>query len=419
MSKIALSSNTSGTGVFTLVSPGTNTNQTLTLPDITGTLVSTDSSGNVGIGTTSPTEVLQVVGGNLLIGTDSGDAFNNHSKIRIQGTGDEYIQLKSDGTGQVGLLFGDTTDDFTAGILSLQTAGNDLSFFANNATRMTIDNAGNVGIGTTAPAGRLHARFDAGSGDGHTAKYIFQSLDQRLTIGTYYEAGVAQNARIQSSSGSGVVTSLILNPDGGNVGIGTTAPGRKLDVTGIIRSDGTSGAFALGGNSSTPAEGAAIHRPAADTLAFVTASTERMRIYSDGTVGIFNLAGAGSRTVTAGSGGVLAAASDSRLKQEVPTAPIPGLAEIMRLEPRAYKWLDDIENRGEDASVEIGFFANEVKDIISSAAPMGNDGYYGFYDRAVIAALTKAVQEQQAIITQQAADITSLTDRITALESTK
>ena len=102
-------------------------------------------------------------------------------------------------------------------------------------------------------------------------------------------------------------------------------------------------------------------------MIFATNSrNERMRIDSAGVVTIANLAGAGSRTVTAGATGILAAASDSRLKQEVPTAPIPGLSEIMRLEPRAYKWLDDIENRGEDASVEIGFFANEVKDIISS-----------------------------------------------------
>ena len=40
MSKIALSSNASGTGVFTIASLGTNTDQTLTLPDATGTLFS-------------------------------------------------------------------------------------------------------------------------------------------------------------------------------------------------------------------------------------------------------------------------------------------------------------------------------------------------------------------------------------------
>jgi hypothetical protein len=40
MSKIALSSNASGTGVFTIASLGTNTDRTITLPDATGTLFS-------------------------------------------------------------------------------------------------------------------------------------------------------------------------------------------------------------------------------------------------------------------------------------------------------------------------------------------------------------------------------------------
>lgn len=145
-------------------------------------------------------------------------------------------------------------------------------------------------------------------------------------------------------------------------------------------------------------------------LSLDTNGVQRLTISSAGVVVITNLAGTGTRTVSASSGGTLSAASDSRLKQEVPEAPIPGLAEVMRLVPRAYKWLDDIEARGDNAAVEIGFFADEAKDIIPSAAPMGNDGYYGFYDRAVIAALTKAIQEQQAIIT-------ALEARVAALEA--
>lgn len=47
MSKIALSGNASGTGVFTLASPNGNTNRTLTLPDNTGTVITTASTGGV------------------------------------------------------------------------------------------------------------------------------------------------------------------------------------------------------------------------------------------------------------------------------------------------------------------------------------------------------------------------------------
>ena len=44
MSKIALSSNPSGSGVFTISSPATNTDRTLTLPDEAGTVLTSASS---------------------------------------------------------------------------------------------------------------------------------------------------------------------------------------------------------------------------------------------------------------------------------------------------------------------------------------------------------------------------------------
>ena len=44
MSKISITPNASGTGVFTISSPATNTNRTLTLPDEAGTVLTTASS---------------------------------------------------------------------------------------------------------------------------------------------------------------------------------------------------------------------------------------------------------------------------------------------------------------------------------------------------------------------------------------
>jgi hypothetical protein len=47
MSKISLSPDASGTGIFTIASPGTSTNRTLTLPDDTGTIDRLNRAGNV------------------------------------------------------------------------------------------------------------------------------------------------------------------------------------------------------------------------------------------------------------------------------------------------------------------------------------------------------------------------------------
>jgi hypothetical protein len=47
MSKVQLQGNVSGTGVFTIASPNSNTDRTLTLPDNTGTVITTGSTGGV------------------------------------------------------------------------------------------------------------------------------------------------------------------------------------------------------------------------------------------------------------------------------------------------------------------------------------------------------------------------------------
>jgi hypothetical protein len=58
MSKISLSGNASGTGTFTIASPNSNTDRTLTLPDNTGTLVTQNSqpafASTIGVGGATP-----------------------------------------------------------------------------------------------------------------------------------------------------------------------------------------------------------------------------------------------------------------------------------------------------------------------------------------------------------------------------
>jgi hypothetical protein len=62
MSQIKLAPNASGSGIFTLESPNSNTNRTLTLPDNAGTFITTGSSGQSIPKAALPTgSVLQVV----------------------------------------------------------------------------------------------------------------------------------------------------------------------------------------------------------------------------------------------------------------------------------------------------------------------------------------------------------------------
>jgi hypothetical protein len=75
MSKIALSSNPSGTGTFTLASPATNTDRTLTLPDVTTTLVGADATQtltNKTIASSQLTGALPAIDGSALTGIATG-----------------------------------------------------------------------------------------------------------------------------------------------------------------------------------------------------------------------------------------------------------------------------------------------------------------------------------------------------------
>lgn len=76
MSKVQLQGNASGTGIFTIASPNGNTDRTLTLPDNTGTIVTTGSTGVI-----TSSMLAAGVGGKLLqvvsVTTSTAVAFNN------------------------------------------------------------------------------------------------------------------------------------------------------------------------------------------------------------------------------------------------------------------------------------------------------------------------------------------------------
>ena len=93
MSKVKIQGNASGTGVVTLTAPNTNTDRTITLPDgdislgvgiddnATSTAITIDASEQVGIGVTSPQELLHLKDGSIAVG--NGTASNNAQVGRI------------------------------------------------------------------------------------------------------------------------------------------------------------------------------------------------------------------------------------------------------------------------------------------------------------------------------------------------
>lgn len=159
---------------------------------------------------------------------------------------------------------------------------------------LSIDAANSrVGIGTTSPAEELHILKDQ---NGDLTQVLIENIDQRVRIGSYYEAGVAQYGKIQSEQDAGGDIALALNPEGGNVGIGTTTPSTTLHAAGSILSDESvtigSGGEYVAGSIYSDANWGMIFRakqasPAAAEFRLAnSADTERLRIDNSGNVGI-------------------------------------------------------------------------------------------------------------------------------------
>ena len=193
-----------GSGTLTFTAGGTNQNVTLT-PTGTGyTLL----GGNVGIGTTTPVAKLHIAGADmnnaLLFENTSANPGRNFILFKTQGTEQGYIGLGGGATNHMSV--------------AAYGASNNLFLETNGIVKMTVLPSGNVGIGTTTPAYKLHIQ-DATS----PALAIQYSTNSDYP----YLSSNASNDLVIGSVGSGSHSVFKSN---GNVGIGTTTPYTTLTV---------------------------------------------------------------------------------------------------------------------------------------------------------------------------------------------
>ena len=126
---------------------------------------------NVGIGTTTPTEKLEVIGN--IKGTNLFASY-----IGVNNASPSYRLHVNDGS----LALTNTTDNVTW-TLSYNTTNNYLSLAHNGAIRMTFTNTGNVGVGTTTPANKLDVNGSLGASSA--------AIDGNLTVNNGF--GVLRN----------------------------------------------------------------------------------------------------------------------------------------------------------------------------------------------------------------------------------
>jgi hypothetical protein len=302
-----------------------------------------------------------------------------------------------------------TSGDTNTGIFF--PAADTIAFAEGGAEAMRIDSSGNVLIGQTSV-----------TGDGEKV-----SISNTTTSGSVYNTTLRL---VSTTTGAGSEAKMMFSLGGASTGIsyissqlegagygnlifatrpngGNTTERMRIDSGGNVRIGTTTNA-ALGGEKVSIEGG---------PLGIKTTTAECMGLWSNratGTYIAFYATSSGTNTgniTTNGTTTTYATSSDYRLKNTV--TPMTGaLAKVAALKPVTYKW-------NSDGSTGEGFLAHELQAIIPDCVTGEKDAVnvdgniipQGIDTSFLVATLTAAIQEQQALIT-------SLTARIAALEGT-
>jgi len=201
------------------------------------------SAGDVGIGTTSPGATLTVVTNTT---SHNGMRVTNNSTTQFAGSGLQMLGPSAAGSqGGAGIYYYNTNVGGTTGglgIAQLNSSGNfqrNLAYYdynsqfwgflTNGSERIRIDSSGNVGIGTSSPGARLDVNGTSTTDIFHVTRgttwfTVGVTDGSRVDVNAFQSGVGARHLALQSAGGSASFE--------GNLGIGTSSPGVRLDVVG-------------------------------------------------------------------------------------------------------------------------------------------------------------------------------------------
>jgi len=284
-SRISLvDANTSGTNYVSVASSGND----LALYAGAGEKMRIDSSGRVGIGTTSPDRILHVVG---------SAATTAHI---------------SSSTTQAALAFSGSGTNNT-GTVKLGADANDMFFTAGAVERMRIDSSGNVGIGTAPDAATvLHVQATEPQvliSDASNPLQRFMAFDVGLAADedthfiTVDQADALAFGEKLNGDDRVIENEWMRITNAGNVGIGTDSPQESLHTFGNIRFGDTAPAEIYTNSSELRLGVDRNNDNGASDITFYADNSEKMRIDSSGNVGIGTSSPTGRLNISASDTG--------------------------------------------------------------------------------------------------------------------
>jgi len=321
------------------------------------------NSGNVGIGTTSPSGKVDILGLDLNIGADNGaptTRTNSTVKVGVI-TSPHYTTAEENFTGM--LLIGNTTANevILGGGTSTYNSATQIKFYtgANSTTvtgteRMRIDSSGKVGIGTTSPSDKL--TLDSGQ--------------MRLSDNYGIRWGSASTA-IYGSSGAGTLQIFTNSAErmritsGGDVDIAPVSGSSVIDY----------------GMTVAPQSGYAQIYLRANT----TSTTYLQRFYNESSGVLQNV----GNIVISGSSTNYVTTSDYRLKEDLQD--FAGLDMVSKISVYDFKWK-------RDESRSYGVMAHELQEVLPQAVVGEKDAeeMQSVDYSKIVPLLVKSIQELTA-----------------------